>query len=77
MHIIIAQMSHETNTYSPGISDLARFSPGAKVHLSPGRGTGDVSWHGQLMGGYLMVAEAQVLRLLYPGFCWRATIGGG
>ena len=28
MHIIIAQMSHETNTYSPVISDLARFSPG-------------------------------------------------
>jgi len=25
MHIIIAQMSHETNTYSPVISDLARF----------------------------------------------------
>ena len=27
MHIVIAQMSHETNTFSPVVSDLARFSP--------------------------------------------------
>ena len=26
MHIVIAQMSHETNTFSPVPTDLARFS---------------------------------------------------
>ena len=30
MHIVIAQMSHETNTFSPVVSDLARFSPGGR-----------------------------------------------
>ena len=28
LRIVIAQMSHETNTFSPVITDLARFSGG-------------------------------------------------
>ena len=44
MHIIIAQMSHETNTYSPVISDLARFHLAAMGRLSP------VTRHGRCFG---------------------------
>ncbi|GIT39072.1 MAG: hypothetical protein Ct9H300mP8_02680 [Gammaproteobacteria bacterium] len=33
MRIVIAQMSHETNTFSPVITDLARFSGGRKRPL--------------------------------------------
>ena len=67
MHIIIAQMSHETNTYSPVISDLARFSPGGKGTPIAGdaaremfRGTASC------MGGYLMVAEAADAQITIP-----------
>ncbi len=34
MNIVIAQMSHETNTFSPVITDLARFSSGRDVPVS-------------------------------------------
>ncbi|MEC8889496.1 MAG: M81 family metallopeptidase [Pseudomonadota bacterium] len=67
MHIIIAQMSHETNTYSPVISDLARFSPGGNGTPIAGdaaremfRGTASC------MGGYLMVAEAAGAQITIP-----------
>ncbi|MCZ6888197.1 MAG: M81 family metallopeptidase [Gammaproteobacteria bacterium] len=58
MHIVIAQMSHETNTFSPVVTDLARFS----------RAGGDAPLQGEVakdifrgtascIGGYLKVAE--------------------
>ena len=33
MRIVVAQMSHETNTFSPVVTDLARFSHGAAAPL--------------------------------------------
>jgi len=40
MRIIVAEMSHETNTFSPVVTDLARFSHGASV---PQEGDGAIA----------------------------------
>jgi microcystin degradation protein MlrC len=40
MRIVVAQMSHETNTFSPVVTDLARFAPIA------GRGSRYIPRHG-------------------------------
>ena len=59
MHIVIAQMSHETNTFSPVVSDLARFSPGGRGKPLEGDSAKDVfRGTASCMGGYLTVAEA-------------------
>ena len=59
MHIVIAQMSHETNTFSPVVSDLARFSPGDRGKPLEGDLAKDVfRGTASCMGGYLTVAEA-------------------
>ena len=58
MRILIAQMSHETNTYSPVPSPLARFSrggsepPEGKAAVALLRGTGTC------VGGYIAACEA-------------------
>ena len=59
MKIGIAMMSHETNTFSPVITDLDRFSGGHGVPLR-----GDVALQtyrgtASCLGGYIEVAEAQ------------------
>ena len=59
MKIGIAMMSHETNTFSPVITDLDRFSGGHGVPLC-----GDVALQtyrgtASCLGGYIEVAEAQ------------------
>ena len=59
MKIGIAMMSHETNTFSPVITDLERFSGGhgqpleGQTALQTYRGTASC------LGGYIEVAEAQ------------------
>ena len=60
MKIGIAMMSHETNTFSPVITDLDRFSGGQRAQALRGdialqtyRGTASC------LGGYIEVAEAQ------------------
>ena len=67
MHIVIAQMSHETNTFSPVVTDLARFS----------RAGGDAPLQGEVakdifrgtascIGGYLKVAEQAGAAITIP-----------
>lgn len=56
MHIVIAQMSHETNTFSPVITDLARFSRRERP-LSGDDAKEIFRGTATCMGGYLKVAE--------------------
>ncbi|MBT6274936.1 MAG: M81 family metallopeptidase [Chromatiales bacterium] len=67
MHIVIAQMSHETNTFSPVVTDLARFSRAGGA----GPVEGDVAkaiFRGtaSCMGGYLSVAEGAGADIIVP-----------
>ena len=58
MHIVIAQMSHETNTFSPVITDLARFSrAGGDGPVSGDAAISIFRGTASCMGGYLCVAE--------------------
>ena len=59
MKVGIAMMSHETNTFSPVITDIARFSrqgfpvpPSGPEAIDTYRGTASC------LGGYIEVAEA-------------------
>ena len=59
MKIGIAMMSHETNTFSPVITDLDRFSAG---HGEPLRGVAALEVYrgtASCLGGYIEVAEKQ------------------
>ena len=79
MKIGIAMMSHETNTFSPVITDLERFSGGhgqpleGQTALQTYRGTASC------LGGYIEVAEAQQVDIEMgiaagaPPSCKRAT----
>jgi len=53
MRIVVAQMSHETNTFSPVVTDLARFSPmTGRAAIDTFRGTASC------LGGFIGVCEA-------------------
>ncbi|MCZ6656796.1 MAG: M81 family metallopeptidase, partial [Gammaproteobacteria bacterium] len=57
MRIGIAMMSHETNTFSPVVTDLARFSGG---HEHPRGGSAAVATYrgtASCLGGYIKVCE--------------------
>ncbi len=58
MRVGIAMMSHETNTFSPVVTDLARFSGG---HAHPRAGPAAVATYrgtASCLGGYIKVCEA-------------------
>jgi microcystin degradation protein MlrC len=57
MRIVIAQMSHETNTFSPVITDLARFSGGRERPLQDDDAINIYRNTASCIGGYLAVAE--------------------
>ncbi|MDC0238202.1 M81 family metallopeptidase [Gammaproteobacteria bacterium] len=57
MRIVIAQMSHETNTFSPVITDLTRFSGGRKRPLQGDDAINIYRNTASCIGGYLAVAE--------------------
>ena len=58
MHIVVAQMSHETNTFSPVRTDLARFSrAGGKGPVSGDAAMAAFQGTGTCMGGYLDVCR--------------------
>lgn len=67
MHIIIAQMSHETNTYSPVPSDLTRFSPRGNREPIAGDAARELfQGTASCMGGFLSVAEAAGAQITIP-----------
>ncbi|HIC34456.1 MAG TPA: hypothetical protein EYO78_06605, partial [Gammaproteobacteria bacterium] len=57
MRIVIAQMSHETNTFSPVITDLARFSGGRELPLQGNDAINIYRDTASCIGGYLAVSE--------------------
>ncbi len=66
MHVVIAQMSHETNTFSPVLTDLDRFSGG---HPEPMRGNvAEEVYRGtaSCMGGFLQAADEVGARVSIP-----------
>ncbi|MEQ8861465.1 MAG: M81 family metallopeptidase [Pseudomonadales bacterium] len=64
--VVVAQMSHETNTFSPVTTDLARFSrggsepPSGEAAIRTFRGTATC------LGGYLSVCEANGYDVVLP-----------
>ena len=59
MHIVIAQMSHETNTFSPVVTDLGRFARrGGDGPLAGPQALDVFRGTASCVGGYLKVAEA-------------------
>jgi microcystin degradation protein MlrC len=58
VRIVIAEMSHETNTFSPVLTDLARFSGGRDEPLSGETAKDVFRGTASCMGGFLAVADA-------------------
>lgn len=73
--IVLAQMSHETNTFSPVVTDLARFSrgaaepPGGAAAMDTFRGTATC------LGGYLAVCEEAGYDVVLPVAAGAAPSG--
>ena len=59
MKIGIAMMSHETNTFSPVITDLDRFSGGNGIPLRSEAALNTYRGTASCLGGYIEVAERQ------------------
>ena len=59
MKIGIAMMSHETNTFSPVITDLDRFSGGNGIPLRSEAALNTYRGTASCLGGYIEVAESQ------------------
>ena len=59
MKIGIAMMSHETNTFSPVITDLDRFSCRTRRAIAWSGGAGVYRGTASCLGGYIEVAEKQ------------------
>src|SRR5690349_12648189 len=66
MRIVIAQMKHETNTYSPVPTPLSRFAigggepPGGDVAYAAYKGTGSA------IGAFIELAEAAGAEIVLP-----------
>ncbi|MFT5394145.1 MAG: microcystin degradation protein MlrC, partial [Gammaproteobacteria bacterium] len=58
MRIFIAQMSHETNTFSPVPTNLERFSRGADVPPQGDEAVQLLRGTGTCVGGYIAACEA-------------------
>ncbi|MBT3427806.1 MAG: microcystin degradation protein MlrC, partial [Gammaproteobacteria bacterium] len=57
MQIVIATMSHETNTFSPVVTDLARFSSGQASPPSGVEAESRYQGTASCVGGFLRAAE--------------------
>ena len=58
MKVGIAMMSHETNTFSPVVTDLKRFSGGKETPASGAAALTTYKGTASCLGGYIQVAEA-------------------
>ena len=66
MHVVIAQMSHETNTFSPVVTDLRRFARGGDRPLAGEHALEIYRGTASCMGGYIAVAEAAGCEITVP-----------
>jgi microcystin degradation protein MlrC len=57
MRIVVAEMSHETNTFSPVVTDLARFSGGSAVPLEGDAALKVFRGTATGLGGFIAVCE--------------------
>lgn len=75
MRVCVAMMSHETNTFSPVVTDLARFSGGGTAPLE-----GDAAYRtfrgtASCLGGYLRACEARGVEVFIPVAAGAAPSG--
>ena len=59
MRLLIAMMKHETNTFSPVPTPLARFGHGAGAALWRGGDRAPIAGTGSGLGAYLDLADAR------------------
>jgi len=69
--VVVAMMSHETNTFSPVITDLARFSRGGantsdRLPLAGADAIATFSNTKSCLGGYLKVCQQQGAEVMVP-----------
>lgn len=64
--VVVAQMSHETNTFSPVVTDLARFSRDAAVPPSGDDAIRTFRGTATCLGGYLAVCEERGFDVVLP-----------
>ncbi len=66
MRIIVAEMSHETNTFSPVVTDLARFSHGAPVPQEGEAAIATFRGTATCLGGFIAVCESVGAQIVLP-----------
>jgi len=66
MRIVVAQMSHETNTFSPVVTDLARFSGGRERPLEGEAAVRTFRGTASCLGGFLKVCEEAGAEVVLP-----------
>jgi len=66
MRIVVAQMSHETNTFSPVVTDLARFSHGAAAPLEGDAALTTFRDTATCLGGFIALCEAAGVQIVLP-----------
>ena len=66
MRVVIATMSHETNTFSPVITDLDRFSGGRPAPLTGEEAIATYSGTASCPGGYLQAAAEFNAEVVVP-----------
>jgi microcystin degradation protein MlrC len=66
LHIVIATMSHETNTFSPVITDLDRFSGGRPAPLAGDEAIATYTGTASCPGGYLQAASEFGAEVVVP-----------
>ena len=66
MRVVIATMSHETNTFSPVVTDLDRFSGGRPVPLSGAEAIGVYTGTASCPDGYLQAAAEFDAEVVVP-----------
>ncbi|MEZ5557574.1 MAG: M81 family metallopeptidase [Pseudomonadales bacterium] len=66
MRVVVAMMSHETNTFSPVVTDLARFSRGGSEPPAGADAQRIFRGTASCLGGFLQVCEARGAEVVIP-----------
>ena len=66
MRVVIAQMKHETNTYSPVPTPLSRFASGGRVPLEGRAAYAAYKGTGSAIGAFIDLAEAAAAEISIP-----------
>ncbi|UCE32522.1 MAG: M81 family metallopeptidase [Burkholderiales bacterium] len=66
MRIVIAQMKHETNTFSPVPTPLARFARAGDMPLAGGEAIAEYRGTGSAIGAFIELAEQSQAEIVLP-----------